>query len=54
MEYNFVYLNAIAIMSHITQKLYSGICLHCRSKTKAINQTPLQLNSLNHSINETT
>ena len=33
MEYNFVYLNTITIMSDVTQKLHSGIRLHCRNKS---------------------
>ena len=48
MDYKIVYLNAITVMSHITQKLHSGILLYCQAK--AISQT--QSNFSNHSINE--
>ena len=43
MYYNFVCLNAITIMSDITQKLHSGIFLYCRSKSYKSNSTSIEL-----------
>ena len=37
MDHNFVYLNAITIVSDITHKLHSGILLYCPSKSHKSN-----------------
>ena len=43
MDYNFVYLNAITIMSDTTPKMHSGILLYCRSKMHKSNNTSIEL-----------